>query len=94
MQLVGGEVVPAPTPSEVEKTLSKVARGLIECATKFVRWMDGTCIACPSIKASEEEEEEPFVHSFFPEVSQSQAVVKGVLSLSQNAHRAMMSATR
>ena len=83
-----------PTASEVEKTLGKVARGLIECAKHFVRWMDGTCIECPPIKVSEDDEDEPFVHSFFSDVSASSSVVKAVLSLSQYAHRAMMSANR
>ena len=94
LRLVGGEIVAVPGGSEVEKTLGKVARGLVECSKRFVRWMDGTCDTCPPIKVSEEDEDEPFVHSFFSDVSASHAVVKSVLSLSQLAHTAMMSATR
>ncbi|KAK9812551.1 hypothetical protein WJX73_008170 [Symbiochloris irregularis] len=92
--LVGGEIVSAPTSQEVEKSLAKAARGLVECTKHFVRWMHGTCLICPPIKVSEDADVEPFIHSFFADVGASPTVVKAVLTLSQHAHRAISLANR
>ena len=44
LQLVAMEVAPSPSPVEVEKAFSAMARGIVEAAKRFPRWMDGTCV--------------------------------------------------
>ena len=59
------EVVVQPSLNDIKRTLMRLARLAVESSKAFVRWMDGTCIPCPE-QPSVSEDEEPFVHSFYP----------------------------
>ena len=40
------EVMLQPSAGDARLTLGRLVRGVVESAKAFVRWMDGTCVAC------------------------------------------------
>ena len=80
--LQGIEIVIQPPISEVNKALGKLVRSLLESCKAFVRWMDGTCLETPQQRGATEDDE-PFVFSFYWDVSQSAQVMKATLTLNQ-----------
>jgi dynein heavy chain len=43
VSLNGKELLISPSLTEVDKLITKGARGMVESARHFVRWMHGTC---------------------------------------------------
>ena len=73
--LLGGrDVVVTPTAADVNKYVTKCIRGLSDAAKTFPRWKRGTCVECPPIFISDDEE--PFVFSYHQDVSKNPHVVK------------------
>ena len=62
LKLVASEVVSWPTPVDVRKGISKLARQLAEAAQALVRWKDGTCIEAPELPGPNEDDD-PFVYT-------------------------------
>jgi dynein heavy chain len=71
--LQSSEIVIQPPVSEVNKSLGKVVRSLLESSKAFVRWMDGTCTETPEQKGATEDDE-PYVFTFYWDVSQNSEV--------------------
>lgn len=93
MSLNNPEVVVQPSANDVKKVLGRLARNLVECSKPFVRWMDGTCLETPEIPAAAEDEE-PFLHSFFWDVSQNPQIVKAMLTLTHSIQKVIFSINR
>ena len=82
-----------PSLNEVKRVLGRMMRSLVESAKPFARWMDGTCITCPA-QPNGPDDEDPFLHSFYGDVSQHPHVVKAMLALSSIAQAAVTGITR
>lgn len=79
VSLNGKDLLISPSVTEVDKLIAKGGRHIVESARHFVRWMYGTCIQTePQII---NEDEEPYVFSFFQDISKNPQVVKLALSL-------------
>lgn len=87
------EITVQPSLNEVKRVLGRLMRCLVESAKPFARWMDGTCILCPA-QPSGPDDEDPFLHSFYGDVSQHPHVVKAMLALSSVAQAAVTGITR
>eukprot|EP01040_Poterioochromonas_malhamensis_P005875 gene5875-6317_t len=85
VSLNGKELLISPSLTEVDKLITKGARSMVESARYFVRWMYGTCLLTePQII---NEDEEPYVFSFFQDISQNPQVVKLALSLTSQTNK-------
>lgn len=83
--LNGNDMVVSPALPEVDKQLTKAVRNMAESAKFFVRWMYGTCIKTdPQILS---EDEEPYIFSFFQDISKNTQVVKLTLSLTNQTNK-------
>ena len=83
--LNGNDMVVSPALPEVDKLLTKAVRNMAESAKFFVRWMYGTCLKTePQII---NEDEEPYVFSFFQDISKNPQVVKLILSLTSQTNK-------
>ena len=87
------EITVQPSLNEIKRVLGRLMRSLVESAKPFVRWMDGTCIPCPP-QPTGPDDEDPFLHSFYGDVSQHPQVVKAMLALSSIAQAAVTGITR
>jgi dynein heavy chain len=78
-------MVVSPALPEVDKQLTKAVRNMAESAKYFVRWMYGTCIKTdPQIL---NEDEEPYIFSFFQDISKNPQVVKLTLSTTSQTNK-------
>ncbi len=93
MSLNAPEIVVQPSINDAKKVLGRLARNLVECSKPFVRWMDGTCIEAPEIRGAAEDDE-PFVHNFFLDVSQNPQIVKTMLALTHSIQKVIFSFNR
>ena len=85
VSLNGKEMLVTPSLTEVDKLITKGVRSMVESARHFVRWMHGTCLCTdPQIIS---EDEDPYVFSFFQDISQNPQVVKLALSLTSQTNR-------
>lgn len=83
--LNGKELVVSPALTDVDKYLAKSVRNIAESAKFFVRWMHGTCLKTePQIV---NEDEEPFVYSYYQDVSQNPEIVRLRLSLTSQTNK-------
>ncbi|KAJ1437467.1 dynein heavy chain, N-terminal region 2-domain-containing protein [Ochromonadaceae sp. CCMP2298] len=85
VSLNGKELMISPSLTEVDKLITKGARNMVESARHFVRWMHGTCLRTEPVLVHEDEE--PYVFSFFQDISQNPQVVKLALSLTSQTNR-------
>ncbi|CAG9462277.1 unnamed protein product [Pedinophyceae sp. YPF-701] len=83
LSLSAPEVLCTPAISEVSKALTKLVRSMVECSKPFVRWMDGTCVEAPP-QTLNAEDEEPYVFSFYHDVSANPMVIKVILGLNHS----------
>eukprot|EP00906_Rhabdomonas_costata_P000974 RCo001402 len=76
--LVANEICTSPAMGEIQATLSKVMRNIIESTNLFVRWMDGTCIECTlgEISPKPTDERDSPVLTFLNDISQNSQVMK------------------
>ena len=77
--LNGKELVVTPSLTDVDKNITKVIRNIAESARFFVRWMHGTCIKTGPVVVSEDDE--PYIFSFYQDISQNPQIVKLTLTL-------------
>ncbi|GBG66225.1 hypothetical protein CBR_g57828 [Chara braunii] len=68
-------------------------RNTVESTKPFVRWMDGTCIETPEQRVNGEDEE-PFVFSFYADVSANPQIIKAMLILNHMLHKAVSGVNR
>ena len=83
--LNGKDLSLSPVLTDIDKLLSKVGRGITESARMFVRWMHGTCLLTEPQVVNDDDE--PFVFSFYQDVSQNPQIIKLALSLTSQANR-------
>lgn len=83
--LNGNDMVVSPALPEVDKQLTKAVRNMAESSKFFIRWMYDTCIKTePQIIS---EDEEPYIFSFFQDISKNPQVVKLTLSLTSQTNK-------
>ncbi|CAM9103575.1 unnamed protein product [Discosporangium mesarthrocarpum] len=81
--LNGKDLVVTPTVNDIYKYLTKSVKNIAESARMFVRWMHGTCCQTePQVH-----DEEPFIFSFYQDMSQNPHVIKLMLQLNQAIHK-------
>ena len=90
--LVQPDIVLQPPVSEVTKVVGRLVRNLIESSRPFVRWMRGTCIEAPKQQVADEED--PFVFSFYLDVSKHPTVMKTMLTLNQAIQKTVVLVNR
>ena len=83
--LNGNDMVVSPALPEVDKLLTKAVRNMAESSKFFVRWMYGTCIKTDPQTVNEDEE--PYIFSFFQDISKNSQVVKLTLSLTSQTNK-------
>jgi dynein heavy chain len=84
VSLNGKELSLSPVLTDVDKLLSKVIRGITESSKSFVRWMHGTCILTEPQVINDDDE--PFVFSYYQDISQNPEVIKLALSLTSQSN--------
>jgi dynein heavy chain len=83
--LNGKEFVVSPSVNDVDKILTKSIKNMTESAKMFYRWMHGTCIRTePQII---HEDEDPFIFSFFQDISSNSQVINLALTLAGQTQR-------
>ena len=83
--LNGNDIIVSPALPEVDKQLTKAFRNMAESSKFFIRWMYGTCLKTdPQII---HEDEEPYIFSFFQDISKNPHVVKLTLSLTSQTNK-------
>ncbi|XP_066511362.1 dynein axonemal heavy chain 10-like isoform X1 [Hoplias malabaricus] len=79
------EIVLHPKSNEVYKLIIQSVRNCVESTKRFIRWMHGTCIECPPQRV--DGEDEPFVFSFYSEVSQLPQVNECAVAISHSVQQ-------
>uniref|UniRef100_A0A7S4D2X3 Dynein-1, subspecies f n=1 Tax=Eutreptiella gymnastica TaxID=73025 RepID=A0A7S4D2X3_9EUGL len=76
--LAASDIVTSPAMGEIQATLSKVMRNIIETTKMFVRWMDGACIDCTlgEISPKPTDDSDSHIPTFFNDISQNSQVMK------------------
>lgn len=82
-----------PSVNDLKKVLGRLARNQVESSKPFVRWMSGTCIEAPEVRGASDDDE-PFVHTFFTDVSQNPQIVKTMLTLTHSTQKVIFGITR
>ena len=67
------EVHVSPPLPEINKVLAKIVKSVVESTHNFVRWMHGSCLETPPQTVTEDED--PYVFSFFNEITANPEVV-------------------
>lgn len=93
MYLNSPEIVVQPSINDLKKVLGRLARNQVECSKPFVRWMNGTCVDTPEVRGATDDDE-PFVHTFFTDVSQNPQIVKTMLTLTHSTQKVIFGITR
>lgn len=83
--LNGKELIVTPGLTDVDKILTKSVRNIAESARHFIRWMHGTCIKTEPQFVSEDDE--PYVFSFYQDISQNPQIVKLTLNLASQINK-------
>ncbi|XP_021370512.1 dynein heavy chain 10, axonemal-like isoform X1 [Mizuhopecten yessoensis] len=86
------DVVLHPQANEVYKLTLQCVRDCVEGTKMFLRWMNGTCIETPPQKV--EGEDEPYVFSFFTDISVSPDVIDYVQGIQNNIKNTLTNMTR
>jgi dynein heavy chain len=85
VSLNGKELSVSPPLTEVDKLLTKGVRNMAESARSFSRWMNGTCLITePQIV---NEDDEPYVFSFYQDIQLNPQVIKLALALSSQTNK-------
>ena len=92
-QLSAADIIVQPPVSEVTKLMGRLIRNIVECTRPFMRWMDGTCIDAPEQK-NMQDDEEPFVYTFYFDVAANPQVMKTMLTLNHNVQRTISNVNR
>ncbi|EKX52600.1 hypothetical protein GUITHDRAFT_157080 [Guillardia theta CCMP2712] len=74
------QIVYTPSMLDIQKMITKILKVILETtARSFIRWMDGTCLPCPSQIVHGHDE--PVVFSFYDDVQAHPHCVKAILSM-------------
>ncbi|NWH62014.1 DYH10 protein, partial [Geococcyx californianus] len=82
------EIIFQPKASEIEKMTVQCIQDCTEVTKHFVRWMHGTCIACPPQRVKKDE---VITFSFYSDVSQNPLIMKQAAVITQNVHKLLAS---
>ncbi|OAE19678.1 hypothetical protein AXG93_1847s1410 [Marchantia polymorpha subsp. ruderalis] len=80
------DVVVQPSLTETTKMLANMVRSILDSVRPFVRWMDGTCLETPPQSAGEDEQ--PYIYSFYSEVSVNPKIIKAMFTLNSSIQKA------
>ena len=83
--LNGKELVVTPSLTDVDKFITKGVRNIAESARYFIRWMHGTCLKTEP--QAIHEDEEPYVFSFYQDISQNPQIINLTLSMAGLSNR-------
>ncbi|KAL5017096.1 hypothetical protein ScPMuIL_006685 [Solemya velum] len=90
--LAAPDVVIHPQANEVYKLTLQCVRDCVEGTKLFIRWLNGSCIEALPQKV--EGEDEPFIFSFFSDISASPEIIELVQSIQTNIKNTLMLLTR
>ncbi|CAH1801914.1 unnamed protein product [Owenia fusiformis] len=90
--LAAPDVVLHPAANEVYKLTLQCVRDCVEGTKNFIRWMHGTCLETPPQKI--EGEDEPYVFSFFSDISASPEIIELVQSIQNSMKNTLTGLTR
>ncbi|XP_064619187.1 dynein axonemal heavy chain 10-like isoform X2 [Lineus longissimus] len=90
--LAAPDVVLHPAANEVYKLTLQCIRDCVEGTKSFLRWMNGTCIETPPQKI--EGEDEPFMFTFFTDISANPDVIDLVQTIQTNMKNTLTTLTR
>jgi dynein heavy chain len=83
--LNGKDLSVNPSLTDIDKFIAKGMRSIAESSKVFVRWMHGTCIKTePQVL---HEDDEPYIFSFYQDISQNPEIVKLTLSVTSQTNR-------
>lgn len=91
VSLNGKDLVVSPQLNDIYKYLNKCVKNLPESAKFFVRWMNGSCIETSPQPMGDDE---PFLYTFYQDISQNPYVVELMVSLNQAIHKVFTSMNR
>nr|XP_054773560.1 dynein axonemal heavy chain 10-like [Lytechinus pictus] len=86
------EIILAPAANEIYKLTMQCVRDLVEGTKNFVRWMHGTCIETPPQNV--DGEDEPYIFSFFSDISADPAVIELVQTSSTTMQKSLTNLTK
>ncbi|XP_041455872.1 dynein heavy chain 10, axonemal-like [Lytechinus variegatus] len=86
------EIILAPAANEIYKLTMQCVRDLVEGTKNFVRWMHGTCIETPPQNV--DGEDEPYIFSFFSDISADPAVIELVQTSSTSMQKSLTNLTK
>ncbi|XP_072163343.1 dynein axonemal heavy chain 10-like [Diadema setosum] len=86
------EIILAPAANEIYKLSMQCVRDCVEGTKNFVRWMHGTCIETPPQNV--EGEDEPYIFSFFSDISADPSVVELVVAVSNSMQKMLTNLTK
>ncbi|NXY44917.1 DYH10 protein, partial [Ceuthmochares aereus] len=89
--LSASEIILQPDASEIEKMTVQCIQDSVEVTKHFVRWMHGTCIACPPQHVKEDE---VITFSFYSDVSQNPLVMEQAVLITHNVHKLLASLSK
>lgn len=67
-------VIPNPNTAEIKNSLEGLRDSIIECAARFPRWKDGTCICVEKPTAQLGVEKSKTQHTFFDDINRNKVV--------------------
>ncbi|XP_069727356.1 dynein axonemal heavy chain 10 [Phaenicophaeus curvirostris] len=82
------EIILQPDASEIEKMTVQCIQDCVEVTKHFVRWMHGTCIACPPQHVKDDV---VITFSFYSDVSQNPLVMEQAVLITHNVRKLLAS---
>ncbi|XP_033627732.1 dynein heavy chain 10, axonemal-like [Asterias rubens] len=90
--LTAPEIILAPAANEIYKLTMQSVRDCVEGSKNFVRWMHGTCIE--TAPQNVEGEDEPFIFSFFSDISADGTIIDLVVQASNLMQKTLTNHTK
>lgn len=84
------DIVVSPALGEIAKNLSKIMKNIVESTKHFVRWLNETCVECThafEVVPKQADDEEPFVYTFFQDISQASHIIKLGFTVNKDIQR-------
>eukprot|EP01135_Chromosphaera_perkinsii_P002697 Nk52_evm65s226 gene=Nk52_evmTU65s226 len=82
------EIGLSPVPAEVNKSLTKIVKYIVEVAKRFYRWQNGTCIE--TVPQAVPGEDEPIVYSFYSDIVANPIVIHLISQNFQSINKKLM----
>ena len=83
--LAAPEIVVSPSFGDIHKTLSKLAKDIVESSMRFVRWQHKSCVPVPP--QFNADDEEPIIFSYYSDISKQQPLMKVMFLINQSIQK-------